>query len=163
LPQLELATLYQQGDLSRLWSVASQTDLTFNLVSFGLCCALLVAVAATYAATRSRPVYLLGYSCYKGGADRKATYAWFMEHSRTCGIFDQVALDFQEKVLERSGLGEETYLPKGARQRQPGARWERGRRRRRCPCCTSGVPRAQAARACLQRRAGVGVCVCVCV
>lgn len=33
LLQLELGNMYQQGDLTRLWSVASQTDLTFNLVS----------------------------------------------------------------------------------------------------------------------------------
>ena len=28
--------------------------------------------------------------------------------------FNQEALDFQARVLERSGLGEETYLPSGA-------------------------------------------------
>lgn len=103
--------MYQQGDMSRLWSMAKQTDLTFNLVTFGLCCMLLVAVAATYVATRSRPVYLLGYHCFKGRADRKVSYEWFMHQSRECGRFDDKALEFQQKVLERSGLGEETYLP----------------------------------------------------
>lgn len=35
LPQLELANLHQKGDLLRLWSMASQTDLTVNLVRPG--------------------------------------------------------------------------------------------------------------------------------
>lgn len=34
--QLELVNLYQNGDLIRLWEAASQTDLTFNLVSHSL-------------------------------------------------------------------------------------------------------------------------------
>jgi hypothetical protein len=31
-------------------------------------------------------------------------------------LFNQEALDFQKRVLERSGLGEQTYLPAGAAQ-----------------------------------------------
>ncbi|CAN0905855.1 3-ketoacyl-CoA synthase 4 [Linum grandiflorum] len=34
-----------------------------------------------------------------------------MEHSRLTGDFDDSSLDFQRKILERSGLGEETYVP----------------------------------------------------
>ncbi|CBI32597.3 unnamed protein product, partial [Vitis vinifera] len=34
-----------------------------------------------------------------------------MEHSRLTGDFDESALEFQRKILERSGLGEETYVP----------------------------------------------------
>lgn len=35
----------------------------------------------------------------------------FMERSRLHGGFNESALEFQRKILERSGLGEETYLP----------------------------------------------------
>lgn len=34
-------------------------------VTFGLTCALLVFVAATYMFTRTRPVYLLNFHCFK--------------------------------------------------------------------------------------------------
>jgi len=34
-----------------------------------------------------------------------------MEHSRLTGDFDDTSLEFQRKILERSGLGEETYVP----------------------------------------------------
>ncbi|MCD9560916.1 Protein Nef [Datura stramonium] len=35
----------------------------------------------------------------------------FMRHSRLTSDFDESSLEFQRKILERSGLGEETYLP----------------------------------------------------
>jgi 3-ketoacyl-CoA synthase len=63
--QLELANMWNNGDLQSMWSVARETHLTFNMVTFVLSCLLLVFVAATYVFTRSRPVYLLNYHCFK--------------------------------------------------------------------------------------------------
>ena len=119
--------MYQQGDLGRMVSVAKQTDLTFNLLTFVACCLLLAAVAATYIATRSRPVYLLGFHCYKAPAHLKVTYDWFMNHSRKSGAFNDESLAFQEKVLSRSGLGEETYLPPGIMSESPNINMESAR------------------------------------
>ncbi|KAH7835498.1 hypothetical protein Vadar_026726 [Vaccinium darrowii] len=34
-----------------------------------------------------------------------------MEHSKLTGDFDESSLEFQRKILERYGLGEETYVP----------------------------------------------------
>ena len=227
--QLELANMYQAGDLGEMWAVARQAHLTFNALAFVLSCLVLVFVAASYVFTRSRPVYLLNFHVYKpparwvggfqrGGEGRATTSlvhrcAPFHTHTRPCGpprrlppptslacpppplspcslkvsydhfmtcsraskvrprcwgahgagggrewggrgllrregvrrgrgapaccscvllppsplsparththththahgqAFDEVALEFQEKVLLRSGLGEETYLP----------------------------------------------------
>lgn len=111
--QLHGIALHNYQDLSQVWGLAKQTHLTVNLVTFALCCLLLVVVAATYIATRSRPVYLLGYHCYKPPPEYKVTYAWFMQQARDSRVFDKKSLALQEKVLERSGLGEETYLPWG--------------------------------------------------
>lgn len=33
--------------------------------------------------------------------------------SRESGVFTDLSLEFQEKIMERSGLGDETYLPEG--------------------------------------------------
>lgn len=44
---------------------AMPTDVPASQVTFGLTCALLVFVAATYMFTRTRPVYLLNYHCFK--------------------------------------------------------------------------------------------------
>ena len=41
----------------------------------------------------------------------------FMERTREVGWFTQESIDFQEKLLYRTGLGNETYFP-------PGMKWE---------------------------------------
>jgi len=37
----------------------------------------------------------------------------FKHLSKISGVFTEQSLDFQEKIMERSGLGDETYLPSG--------------------------------------------------
>ncbi|KAL4536764.1 hypothetical protein Ndes2437B_g06166 [Nannochloris sp. 'desiccata'] len=124
---LELANMYQQGELTRMISVARQTDLTFDLLTFVASVLLLAFVAATYIASRSKPVYLLGYHCYKAPQHLKVTYDWFMNHSRKSGAFNDESLIFQQKVLARSGLGQETYLPPGIMAEPPEINMETAR------------------------------------
>ena len=57
--------MYQSGDLHSMWEVARQTDLTFDMLTFVGVCGALAFALATYIFTRSRPVYLLGYHCFK--------------------------------------------------------------------------------------------------
>lgn len=128
---LELAAMYQQGDIGRLWIMARQSHLTINLVTFVATCLLLAAVAATYVATRSRPVYLLGFHCYKPPHSLKVTYDRFLSLSRDVGHFNETSLEFQEKVLLRSGLGEETYLPAGVLSTPPEITMETARQEAR--------------------------------
>nr|POE64728.1 3-ketoacyl-coa synthase 4 [Quercus suber] len=40
----------------------------------------------------------------------KAPFHSFMEHSRLIGNFNDSSLEFQHKILERSGLGDDTYV-----------------------------------------------------
>ncbi|KAK4388924.1 3-ketoacyl-CoA synthase 11 [Sesamum angolense] len=93
-------------DLYVLWD-----HLRFNLISVIVCSALLVFLSTVYFLTRPRPVYLVNFSCYKPNDDRKCTRQIFMERSRLTGTFTEENLEFQRKILERSGLGESTYLP----------------------------------------------------
>ncbi|CAA6660808.1 unnamed protein product [Spirodela intermedia] len=97
---------FSPNDLDDLWN-----HLRFNLVSVLLCSALLVFLCTLYFLTRPRPVYLVDFSCYKPEDSRKCTRQIFMERSRLTGTFTEENLDFQRKILERSGLGESTYLP----------------------------------------------------
>jgi len=71
----------------------------------------LVFVITLYFMTRPRPVYLVDFACYKPDDERKCTREVFMRCSSLTGTFSESSLDFQRKILERSGLGEETYLP----------------------------------------------------
>lgn len=93
-------------DLLDLWD-----HLRFNLISVIICTTLLVFLATLYFLTRPRPVYLVNFSCYKPEEARKCTRQIFMDQSRLTGSFTEANLEFQRKILERSGLGESTYLP----------------------------------------------------
>ena len=96
----QLSTFSLQ-DLFLLWD-----HLRFNLVSVIVCSTLLV-----FLTTRPSPVYLVDFSCYKPDDERKCTRQIFMERSGLTGSFTDQNLQFQRKILERSGLGEDTYLP----------------------------------------------------
>ncbi|KAE9601847.1 hypothetical protein Lal_00041018 [Lupinus albus] len=93
-------------DIYDLWE-----HLQYNLVSVILCSALLVFLSTLYFLTRPRPVYLVNFSCYKPEESHKCTKKIFMDHSRMAGSFSDENLEFQKKILERSGLGDSTYLP----------------------------------------------------
>ncbi|KAK4774312.1 hypothetical protein SAY86_009247 [Trapa natans] len=93
-------------DVVTLWD-----NLRFNLVTVVLCSALVVFVTTVYFMTRPRMVYLVDFSCYKPEPERKCTRETFMERSEMAGKFTDESIGFQRKILERSGLGEDTYLP----------------------------------------------------
>ncbi|KAJ7966756.1 3-ketoacyl-CoA synthase [Quillaja saponaria] len=94
------------NDLRHLW-----LHLQYNLFSIVICSAFLVFGMTVYTVTCPRPVYLVDYFCYRPPDHFKAPYDSFMKHSRLTGDFDDSSLEFQRKILTRSGLGEETYVP----------------------------------------------------
>ncbi|CAI0414932.1 unnamed protein product [Linum tenue] len=81
---------------------------TFSVI---LCTTLIVFFLTLYFLTRPRAIYLVDFSCYKPDDARKCTRQIFMDRSGLTGTFTEQSLDFQRKILERSGLGESTYLP----------------------------------------------------
>ncbi|GAV70543.1 FAE1_CUT1_RppA domain-containing protein/ACP_syn_III_C domain-containing protein [Cephalotus follicularis] len=101
----QLSTLSIE-DLHDLWG-----HLRFNLISVIISSTLLVFLLTLYFLTRPRPVYLVNFSCYKPDDARICTRQMFMELSRLTGTFTEENLEFQRKILERSGVGESTYLP----------------------------------------------------
>lgn len=49
------------------------------------------------------------------------SYNRFIAGSRDSGFFDEEAMDFQERILLKSGLSEETFFPPGAAAGAPRA------------------------------------------
>ncbi|KAI6694196.1 hypothetical protein NL676_021906 [Syzygium grande] len=93
-------------DAAQLWD-----QLRFNLVTVVLCSTLMVFLVTLYFMTRPRKVYLVDFACYKPDPARICTRETFMERSELTTAFTEENLAFQRRILERSGLGQRTYLP----------------------------------------------------
>ncbi|KAJ9186576.1 hypothetical protein P3X46_002131 [Hevea brasiliensis] len=100
------ASQMNPDDLRQLW-----LHLQYNLVSIVICSTFLVCGLTVYIMTRPRPVYLVDYACFRAPDHLRAPFCNFMLHCRLTGDFDESSLEFQRKILERSGLGEDTYVP----------------------------------------------------
>ncbi|KAG2703430.1 hypothetical protein I3843_06G128300 [Carya illinoinensis] len=100
------ASQLNPDDLHLLW-----LHLQYNLVSVVIFFVVLVFGSTVYIMTRPRSVYLVDYSCYRPPSHLQVKFHQFMEHSKLTGDFDDSSLEFQRRILERSGLGEETYVP----------------------------------------------------
>lgn len=61
--------------------------------------------------SKPRPIYLLDYSLFKPKSVFRVPFSTFMEHSKLNLKDNPKSVEFQMRILERSGLGEETCLP----------------------------------------------------
>ncbi|KAL2473042.1 3-ketoacyl-CoA synthase 11 [Forsythia ovata] len=93
-------------DLVLLWS-----QLKFNLVSYVVCSVLMVFLGRLYFMTRPRNIYLVDFACYKPKPELMYSKELFMERSRLHKIFTEDNLDFQQKIVGRSGIGQMSYFP----------------------------------------------------
>jgi len=83
-------------------------------------CAVMVTLATIIARRRRRPVYLLDFSILRPTDDMKMSKERFDLQSIRSGYFRQEALEFQTRLNKRTGLGEETYLPRPFFEEHPG-------------------------------------------
>lgn len=112
---LELLNMGKSGELKSIWQSASNTNVQFNLVAFIASSLLLTGLALTYILTRAKPVYLRDFHVFKPPDELKISRDLFVELSKASGAFGEKAMNFQERIMEKSGLGDETYLPPGVR------------------------------------------------
>ncbi|RWW65060.1 hypothetical protein BHE74_00027671 [Ensete ventricosum] len=96
-------------------SVRLSVDTATGLASLALGSVLLGA----YYLKKSSPVYLVDFACYKPDDEHKISKQCFLEMSEGIGLFNGESLDFQTKLTNRSGLGDETYLPPTVKARPP--------------------------------------------
>ncbi|KAF9593190.1 hypothetical protein IFM89_020486 [Coptis chinensis] len=77
-----------------------------------LCSAfLIIFIGTVYFMMKPRPIYLVDYALYKPPFTCRVPFSTFMEHSKLNNMSDPKSVHFQMRILERSGLGEETCLP----------------------------------------------------
>jgi hypothetical protein len=68
------------------------------------------AMVTFYLLHRPRTVYLVDYACYTTREIRRSPKASFLEHMRISTSFSDSTINFIERVLELSGMGEETWV-----------------------------------------------------
>ncbi|KAL8129537.1 hypothetical protein V2J09_018692 [Rumex salicifolius] len=93
-------------DVYQLW-----LHLQYNLVTVVACSTFIVFGSTFYFMTRPSSVFLVDYSCFRPNSQFRVKFADFIEHSRLTGDFDDDSIEFQRKIMERSGLGEHTVVP----------------------------------------------------
>ncbi|KAK4765692.1 hypothetical protein SAY86_026782 [Trapa natans] len=71
----------------------------------------LLFMVTVYLMSRPRPIYLVDHACFKPPASCRVPFSTFMEHSRLNLKEAPDSVEFQMRLLSRSGLGEETCLP----------------------------------------------------
>lgn len=84
-------------------------DLMNHFTMLKSCSPLVVFLATVYFMSRPRNVYLVDFSCYKPHERFMMSKQLAIENMSN--IFDDESLIFQKKILERSGLGDKTYIP----------------------------------------------------
>ncbi|KAI3978818.1 hypothetical protein MKX01_015993 [Papaver californicum] len=83
----------------------------FNLMNTLTCSLFIVLCSTLYVISRPQPVYLVSHACYQPPSHLQAPSQYYLERARAIGNLNESSFEFQRKILERSGLGEETYLP----------------------------------------------------
>lgn len=110
-------------DLSQLFH-----RLELGLVSGTLVCtSLTVCLATLYFSWRPRDVYLLDFACFKPEPSLMCTREVFMRQTKLSESFDDELLGFHRKIIERSGYGQRTYVPKAALEDPPTASMAKAR------------------------------------
>ncbi|KAG6391693.1 hypothetical protein SASPL_149450 [Salvia splendens] len=83
------------------------TPIHLSCISF-----LILYTLTVFLISRPRPVYLVDYALFKPPRSYRVSFAGYIEHARMGRVFNEPkSVHFQMKILERSGLGEETCLP----------------------------------------------------
>ncbi|GKB19427.1 3-ketoacyl-CoA synthase 1 [Tanacetum coccineum] len=89
------------------------TLLRYGLYNLVIIATSLILVLRLYVAKRSKPIYLVDFACFKPEDHLKRPLEGIMKMSQQSGLFTQDTMNFQRRIMERSGLGDETYVPPG--------------------------------------------------
>ncbi|KAK3128905.1 hypothetical protein QOZ80_6BG0468040 [Eleusine coracana subsp. coracana] len=72
---------------------------------------LVTVITSMYRFRHQRPVYLIDYACFRPISKYRYPKATVLEHALLAPFYDVSSAQFIERILERSGLGDETNAP----------------------------------------------------
>ncbi|XP_077246589.1 3-ketoacyl-CoA synthase 6-like [Tasmannia lanceolata] len=61
--------------------------------------------------SKTRPIYLVDFSCLKPSKHHRVPFSTFIEHLHLINHFEKESISFMDKIINSSGQGQETYLP----------------------------------------------------
>ncbi|KAL5079372.1 hypothetical protein RYX36_007793 [Vicia faba] len=82
-----------------------------NIFSLLLWFMLITSMLTFYLKKCSKNVYLVDFACYKPFPKTICSKDLFIEKSKCGGHFKDESIDFQRKIMNRSGFGDKTYVP----------------------------------------------------
>ncbi|KAF5175396.1 3-ketoacyl-CoA synthase [Thalictrum thalictroides] len=86
----------------------SRYDVTQAISFIGL----MATIIYVYLDLTPLTTYLVDFACYLPPDHLKVSKDKFIQLAKSSGNFNDSAIEFQQRVLESSGIGEETYMPK---------------------------------------------------
>ncbi|KYR01268.1 fatty acid elongase 3-ketoacyl-CoA synthase [Tieghemostelium lacteum] len=117
-----LVGVYDKFQQMMVKEFKEKEDPTFIYIMLGLSLLtvlLIQLVISVFMSKKSRPVYLVDFSVFQPPDSNKITHDFFMEHTKRVGWFKEESVEFQSKVIYRTGLGNETYFPSGITLEKP--------------------------------------------
>ncbi|KAF7121175.1 hypothetical protein RHSIM_Rhsim13G0218100 [Rhododendron simsii] len=97
---------------SKFWNSTSAAHARYDLATVLAFFGVLAFTLSVYFMSRPRSVYLVDFACFRPDDDLKVSKEQFLEAARKSGKFDEANLQFQKRILQASGIGDETYIPK---------------------------------------------------
>ncbi|XP_050216417.1 3-ketoacyl-CoA synthase 10 [Mercurialis annua] len=128
IPFLVLVFSAEVGSLSReeIWKKLWE-DARYDLATVLSFVGVLVFTVSAYFMSRPRSIYLVDFACYLPHHDLKVSKNQFLEMLSSSGKYDESTLEFQKRILESSGIGDETYIPKAVMEQQSCTTMKEGR------------------------------------
>ncbi|KAL6532379.1 hypothetical protein OROGR_014349 [Orobanche gracilis] len=84
--------------------------LRYDVLAAIACASLMSVLTTIYLMARPRKIYLVDFACYKPGNDLSLVCSRHMVMEKVAEFLDEESVDFTRRVLERSGLGDGTYV-----------------------------------------------------
>ncbi|KAL9176456.1 hypothetical protein ABFS82_02G179500 [Erythranthe guttata] len=107
---------------SQIWitrKTISLADSSGTLVLIIASTTLLIFLLSIYFSKTPSPVYLLDFACYKPDDERKMSVDSFLKMTEENGAFEKDSIEFHKRISHRSGLGDDTYFPRGITSTPP--------------------------------------------